>query len=409
MTVNQMNKDDFVIDENGVLTEYRGHDLEVVLPDNVRVIGKRVFNSDMLKQAGKVIKLTIPEGVTEIDSIAFSHSKIREIILPSTLKRIGTGAFRHCEDLHSINIPDGVTEIGIQAFSHSSLKEIRLPAKLERIGDEAFFDCRNLEKIVYEGNGHLEIGARAFTECRKLLDPSGFFIFQDRLYDFYPDHYESDIQVNLPESVRFVENGIFNFHPRVHIIMPIHCPQWRSFPLEDRLPFIESHGSTLSFRDESGSIAAKVILAIESEENIVQRISFGAFRCKPEGGFNFERYDSFFERLSNPHNKVQMALVRLRYPYELTKQAEDNYVSFLRKSSLSVGKDLIVQQDMETWKALAEKKIFRHEDIPEMIAFAQEQKHYDFAMELMEYVRTAFHGTDIFQSLNLPDNTNKEE
>ena len=51
---------DFVI-QDGVLTEYRGRDPHVVIPDGVTAIGERVF---FFREDIKSV--VVPEGVTEI-------------------------------------------------------------------------------------------------------------------------------------------------------------------------------------------------------------------------------------------------------------------------------------------------------------------------------------------------------
>ena len=57
-------EEDFVIDENGVLTAYKGHDTEIVLPEGVKVIETSAFIGFRGYRAVK--KLIVPEGVTEI-------------------------------------------------------------------------------------------------------------------------------------------------------------------------------------------------------------------------------------------------------------------------------------------------------------------------------------------------------
>lgn len=52
--------DDFVIDENGVLTEYKGNDTVIVLPPEVKVIGPKVFSG--YKGYGAVRGMLVPEG-----------------------------------------------------------------------------------------------------------------------------------------------------------------------------------------------------------------------------------------------------------------------------------------------------------------------------------------------------------
>ena len=179
-------ENDFQIDENGVLTKYTGQDTEIVLPDNVKVIGRRVFCR--VSGSGAVTKLTVPEGVTEIQEYAFDFSSIREIVLPSTLRKIGRNAFSNCKQLRTINIPEGVTEIADFAFQYSDLEEIVLPQSLTEIGREAFLFCKKLKKVDLPQSESLHIGNKAFFGCYGLADESGFVILQNRIFDYCADN-----------------------------------------------------------------------------------------------------------------------------------------------------------------------------------------------------------------------------
>lgn len=83
---------------------------------NTRLSGKK-------KEKNMASKLVIREGVTEIREGQHKHSKIEELVLPSTLKKIGKEAFALCYNLKKVVIPDNCTIIG----------------------EEAFYDCSSLE------------------------------------------------------------------------------------------------------------------------------------------------------------------------------------------------------------------------------------------------------------------------
>ena len=102
------NASDFII-ENGVLTKYVG-------------------------PGGNV---EIPEGVTEIATNAFRHSKVTGIKFPEGLITIGASAFCLCQDLKSIVIPKSVKVIGEEAFWRVDFESIILLGK-PKIGKMAF-------------------------------------------------------------------------------------------------------------------------------------------------------------------------------------------------------------------------------------------------------------------------------
>lgn len=73
-----------------------------------------------------LIQVTIPEGVTTIDSSAFFWcSSLSSITIPESVTAIGIHAFDGCSSLTSITIPEGVTAIDINAFDWcGSLKDV---------------------------------------------------------------------------------------------------------------------------------------------------------------------------------------------------------------------------------------------------------------------------------------------
>ncbi|MBR0484252.1 MAG: glycoside hydrolase family 9 protein, partial [Oscillospiraceae bacterium] len=65
--------------------------------------------------------VVIPEGVTDIASGAFWHSKkLTEVSLPSTLTTIERFAFNDCPSLISISFPESLTTVGNSAFTDTA-------------------------------------------------------------------------------------------------------------------------------------------------------------------------------------------------------------------------------------------------------------------------------------------------
>lgn len=131
----------------------------------------------------------VPQTVTEIGDYAFAYQEIEEIQLPSSLKIIGDGAFKQCNNLKTVNINDSVVWIGEEAFMETQiqqvvfsneligigkcafayceeLRSITFGENIKFIGEEAFVDCINLESVEF-GNIHA-VGRRAFYNCDNL-------------------------------------------------------------------------------------------------------------------------------------------------------------------------------------------------------------------------------------------------
>ena len=97
-------------------------------------------------------RVVIKKGVTAIADFAFEGcKKLKEIILPSTLKKIGACAFEGCP-IKNITIPKSVKSIEPGAFAGSSIKSITIPKTVKKLGEGVFGNCKKLESITMPGN-----------------------------------------------------------------------------------------------------------------------------------------------------------------------------------------------------------------------------------------------------------------
>lgn len=143
-------KNDFYLDEH----------------DNTKIVDRRSTDGtapggllasgiEKLKKSGG--KLVIPEGITEIDGQAFSNSSkrydglIKSVTFPSTLKKIGYAAFWWNSISGEVTIPEGVTDIDAVAFRENNISSVTLPSTLKTIGSQAF-GWNKITKIVDNGD-----------------------------------------------------------------------------------------------------------------------------------------------------------------------------------------------------------------------------------------------------------------
>ncbi|MBR3358598.1 MAG: leucine-rich repeat domain-containing protein [Solobacterium sp.] len=402
---------DFLIDTDGLLVGYFGHDQEIVLPAEIKKIGRGVFSKAL--GYGNAVKITIPEGVTEIRADAFSCSQITEVILPSTLKKIGKYAFCQCRDLRSITIPDSVRVIEEGAFSESGLEEIHLPAHLRKLGDSVFLRCSSLKKVDFPGADSCVTGCDVFLGCPELLDGSGMLILQNRLYAFDQDYNGGLVQADIPDNVTAVENRVFAGYPWINITMSLNCPTWPvgidSNNSGSVYTIIEDDSCSLSFRDADGKIAAKVVLAISFEDQSTIDSFLLSIRCRESGGFDFAAYDTMFSKLRWDHNKCKMALARIRYPYELPKEMKETYSSYLRTNGKGGGILAIETGDLETLCILEKERVFTEEDTAKLLEYAQEREKHAFVLELLDYQNRVFKEKKGCRNLDLQDDSETEE
>lgn len=126
---------------------------KICLSSSVRHIGSGAF-----RECGWLKRLRLPKSLLTIGDEAFYGCwELRQIGFPASLRSVGERAFFECFSLEKIRIDKGLQVIGAEAFRFcESLKEITLPEGLLAIGPDAFSDCRKLRKIyVPEGTADM--------------------------------------------------------------------------------------------------------------------------------------------------------------------------------------------------------------------------------------------------------------
>lgn len=94
--------------------------------------------------------------------------KLKEIVLPSSVKAISEYAFIACKSLTSITFGENVESIGDNAFAAcDALKDVTFNSNLKSIGDYAFYLCNGLETVTFN-EGLESIGDYAFVDAKNL-------------------------------------------------------------------------------------------------------------------------------------------------------------------------------------------------------------------------------------------------
>ena len=126
------------------------------------------YAHDLYLNGVKITQLTIPDGVTSIESYAFyGCSGLTSVTMPDSVTSIGVSAFSDCNSLAIITIPDSVTSIGAHAFyGCRGLKSV-CANSVASIEDYVFFGCARLTSVTI-GNGVTSIGEYAFYNCSGL-------------------------------------------------------------------------------------------------------------------------------------------------------------------------------------------------------------------------------------------------
>lgn len=94
--------------------------------------------------------IILPKTVRTIGSLAFTRrSRLKKVQLPEGLERIGRDAFSDCDALEEVVVPASTTNIEAYAFaSCDSLKKVTFLGVPKHLARTAFSDCDNLMSIV---------------------------------------------------------------------------------------------------------------------------------------------------------------------------------------------------------------------------------------------------------------------
>ena len=109
----------------------------------------------------------LPNSIKKIGTSAFKGTALESITLPNDITKLESSIFENCTLLTSVTIPSKVTEIGSNAFKGSGLSEITIPTSVTKIGSNAFQNCTAMTEFVIP-NSVIEIGSSALSGMENL-------------------------------------------------------------------------------------------------------------------------------------------------------------------------------------------------------------------------------------------------
>ena len=197
--------------------------------DELTVIGK-LNETDLgyLSRLKNVSKIDLSQ--TDIKTITGCAGLIylKDILLPSTVLKVQSGAFSGCGAMREIIIPNA-TSIGSNAFSScSSLTSVSLPAATS-IGSYAFSYCGSLTSVSLPAA--TSIGSWAFSSCDNLTSvslPAVTIIGRSAFSYCY-----SLRSVALPTTLQIIDDDAFCYCSKLedvycHVISPLNTTAFKS-------------------------------------------------------------------------------------------------------------------------------------------------------------------------------------
>lgn len=150
----------FVIDENGVVTAYKGYKLTVTVPETINGIIPTKIGDGAFENNVVVRNITLPDSVTVIGKNAFKKSYV-ETVTANGVVELQDSCFAK-SSLKSADFPKA--EIEHNAFNGSNIASVNMP-KLKS-ADGGFSDCKKLKTV--KASSLESIANGAFGGCTAL-------------------------------------------------------------------------------------------------------------------------------------------------------------------------------------------------------------------------------------------------
>ena len=207
-------------------------------------------------------------------------------------------AFEKRKDLYEVSLPEETKEIGVYAFSECrNLKRIKLPYTIWKIGAHAFYNCRGLECVTLSAQIK-EIEDGAFKNCDGI---------KEIIIENADPHQLNILHLLLFEITQCVKVTLLFSDGTAVLVFPAY--HYSYVANEPARIFSEvSHGAGVSFR--------------ESFETV-----------------------------------LTLAENRVLFPYQITKEAKNQYILWLRESTEKLIQYHANNQEIEILEKLADAEV----------------------------------------------------
>ena len=132
----------------------------ITIPNNTKFIPSYSFYG-----CSSLHTVNLSSTITSINEYAFwGCYQLSNINLLNNITTIGEAAFYGCNNLN-ISLPDTLTRLGLLAFSHTAMSIDALPSTLDTVGSYAFSNCQNITNMrIYSR----VVKQNCFAECENL-------------------------------------------------------------------------------------------------------------------------------------------------------------------------------------------------------------------------------------------------
>ena len=233
--------------ENGVLTEILKGYNEIILPNSVKSIPKDAFRNSQIN------KVVLNEGLKSIGDMAFFNSTVQEIVFPSTLEQLKEDIFYYCYNLKKADLSKTkITKLPASTFVYAGIEEVLLPVTLKEIGSQAFLKTSQLKTIeipenvstigqeafresgittVKLPNGVTNIASRAFYYCPELTEVITYGTMSNEdpnamIHAYCLEGCPKLTRFEIPQSIRILGQGLLGGNRKVtQLTIPANVTQ----------------------------------------------------------------------------------------------------------------------------------------------------------------------------------------
>jgi hypothetical protein len=179
----------FIVQTNATNTisimKYTGPGGDVDIPSEISDMPVVSIEFEAFSGQANLTGITFPNTLFKIGGSTFQGTGLRSVVIPDSVRILGSMAFFYCTSLTnavigssvngiysmtfvrtsltSVTIPDSVTNLDYRAFgSCSKLTSITIGTNVASIGDLAFESCTNLTSIFFKGDAP-NLGSSVFA------------------------------------------------------------------------------------------------------------------------------------------------------------------------------------------------------------------------------------------------------
>ena len=127
---------------------------EVIIPFDVRNKNKvyvvTAIEHNAFEGNNAITAVTIPSSVSTIGYSAFNSCKsLRRVMDASRVTEMQGFEYTDCTNLTSVTLSGALQKVGYRSFAGTALTQLVLPASMKEIGSSAFEDCHQLTNVEF--------------------------------------------------------------------------------------------------------------------------------------------------------------------------------------------------------------------------------------------------------------------